>query len=238
MRSSSIFIPNEWRSVSKPDAFLRTDGQNCLTGNMNANNFKIENVGAAVFANDAVSKAWLEHNTFNKNEIEILIETYNFLKTAESGNLDMKNGRITNLATPVEPFDAVNKKYVDKILLSCNGSVDVERERKLQFGNVKSNSANIVAGGNSIKFTEDTVIKGELWLRLIENTATSFSLDFGKDLAVSFSKYFTYDNVNLESSNEYISFIEEIPKNTIFSIIVAANRSVKVDYYLQLSKVQ
>ena len=85
-------------------ACLPRDGSRPMTGNLNANNNRVLNVGAPQAETDGVSKQYVE------DRISALGDTYirRDGSTSMSSSLNMGSQRITHLADPVNPQDAVN----------------------------------------------------------------------------------------------------------------------------------
>ena len=218
MKSVMIFIPNEWVTQRKSESYLRTDGSNCFTGNLNANSYKIENLGDPTFDNDVANKAWVEKF---------------FLKVKDDGTVDVKNARLTNLQPPVNVNDAAILNKSDELF--CSGKVFLVREKRLVFEEVYSSMPEIAV---DLTFLLKATVKVELWMRLDENRATSFSVDFCKNRDIIFSKYYIYNPINLESSSEYCSFIETFANNDKFAINVGADRTALLSYYLKISSLK
>ena len=217
MKSVNIFIPSEWTSAkSQADNYLKADGSNSFTANLNANGYSIENVREPTFENDTVNKGW--------------IEKY-FLKIKDDGTVDAKNARLTNLHPPASVNDAVTKTDT----LFCAGKVFLVREKRLLFDKVYSSMTEI---GENMTFTQNIIAKVELWLRLDENKATTFTVDFCKNRDIIFSKYYSYNAINLESSSEFCSFIEPFSKTDKFAINVAADMSTVISYHLNISSIK
>lgn len=218
MTSIKIFIPSEWSIQRKPESYLKTDGSNSFTGNLNANGHTIENLGDPIFDNDVVNKAWLEKY---------------FLKFKDDGTVDVKNARLTNLQPPVHVNDAATLTRPEALF--CSGKVFLVREKRLVFDKVYTSMPEI---GVDLTFLQKVTVKVELWIRLDENRATSFSVDFCKNRGIIFSKYYNYDPVNLESSSEHCSFVEAFANTDKFAINVSANMTVLLSYYLNISSLK
>lgn len=215
MKSVMIFIPSEWVIHGKSEHYLKTDGSNSFTGHLNANGYKIENLGDPTLDNDVVNKAW--------------IEKY-YLKLKDDGTVDAKNARLTNLHPPVNANDAAVFTKTEELF--CSGKVFLVREKRLVFDKVYNTMPEI---GIDLTFLQKVTAKVEVWIRLDENRATSFSVDFCKNRGIIFSKYYNYDPINLESGSEHCSFLETFANNDKFAINVAANMTVLLSYYLRIS---
>ena len=215
MRPINIFIPSEWSiRMTKADNCLKTDGSTSFAANMNANGFTVENLGDPTFDTDSVNKAW--------------IDKY-FLKFKDDGTIDSRNARFTNMQPPRD----VNDAAVLKAALFCSGKAVVAREKRLLFDKTYSSMSEI---SSDMVFQQNIIAKVKLWLRLDENTATSFSVDFCKNRDIIFSKYYNYHTINLESSNEFCAFIEQFSKNDSFAINVNVDSSVVLSHYLKISR--
>ena len=93
--------------------FLKRDGSNTMTGDLDVNNNKIINLANPVNNNDGVNKTYLVIRLNTKVNSSSM---GNYLKKDGSvqmtGNLNMNNNTITNIANPVNDNDAVNKTYL------------------------------------------------------------------------------------------------------------------------------
>ena len=89
--------------------YLKVDGSNMMTGDLNMNNHKIMNLEKAVNDNDAVNKKYV-YNNFIARESGLL-----------NGNLNANQYKIENLKLPTTIGDAVNKQYCDDNFLKVGG---------------------------------------------------------------------------------------------------------------------
>jgi len=86
-----------------------------LTGDINANSNKVENLGTPTAINDATTKVYVDTEITNT---ALILQNGIDSKVAKSGDfmtgqLDMGNNKISNLATPNSNSDAATKFYVD-----------------------------------------------------------------------------------------------------------------------------
>ena len=92
------------------NTYLRLDGENDVTGNLNMDLNKIENLGEPTNPRDATNKEYVD----NTKGIGIMGEVKDETATLK-GNLDFKEQyRIKNLPAPTDGKDGVNREYVDE----------------------------------------------------------------------------------------------------------------------------
>ena len=88
---------------------LKLDGSNAMTGALNMNNRRIENVGPGRHGTtDALTHLQLEAFYFNLNTDSGIIEAQN--------PIDMKDQKITGLLEPKHHKDAATKCYIDNFM--------------------------------------------------------------------------------------------------------------------------
>ena len=96
--------------------YIKTDGSNQMTGDLNLNNKKIINVAEPYLSTDCVNKAYI---TKVVNHLPTMfidrLGNYSML-----GNLNMNNKRINNLQNPVDDLDVSNKLYTDNQIIKSN----------------------------------------------------------------------------------------------------------------------
>jgi hypothetical protein len=97
----NLTVDGNIQKGNDPTPPIPTGVFNPLEENLNANNFRISNLGTATQLNDAISLSQANQT--------YLARTGGSL----SGNLNMSNNLITNLGTAINDNDAVNKLYVD-----------------------------------------------------------------------------------------------------------------------------
>ena len=91
------------------DTYLRLDGENDITGNLNMSLNKIENLGEPTNPRDATNKEYVDKKKGTGLIGEVKDETATI-----KGNLDFKERyRIKNLPDPVDGKDGVNRDFVD-----------------------------------------------------------------------------------------------------------------------------
>ena len=222
---------NEEEFTNLTSKFIRTNSEN----NVDMNSGRILKLGMPVDSTDAVNKQWVEENTLNKKEGDTLIENLNFLKLDSDNNLDMNNSRVVNLGLPQVATDAVNKSYCDGNVLFMYGQTVIDKNKQLKFYDLRSNLSEM---SKSLVAQSNASFIFELWLRLKENKSTAFTMTFLKDEEVIFSKYYSYEYVQVENSSEFLSFIEYFKVGNKLVVNVAANRNVDITYYLRISRLQ
>jgi len=94
--------------------FILSNGTNSMSGDLNMNNNKITNLGSGADDTDSINKKQLDDGLSSKANT---LELTNYVKkdgsVSMTGNLNMNNNKITNLANPVNDNDATNKSYLD-----------------------------------------------------------------------------------------------------------------------------
>ena len=92
------------------DTYIRLDGENDITGNLNMDFHKIENLGDPTNPRDATNKEYVD----NIKKGGIIGELKDETATIK-GNLDFEGKyRLKNLPDPIEENDAANRKYVNE----------------------------------------------------------------------------------------------------------------------------
>ena len=113
--------------------YIKTDGTNAMTGDLNLNNKKIINV----------AEPYLSHDVVNKDYVTKVI---NHLPTmfvdrlgnsSMLGNLNMNNKRINNLQNPIQSHDAVTLSYLSDMFLDQMGFSKM-------LGNIDMNKKKII----------------------------------------------------------------------------------------------
>ena len=107
---------------------------NPLDGSLNANNFRITNLGATVDLKDAINKG--EANSLYLSKIGGTM----------TGTINMNTNLITNLGTAVNPADAISKGQSDTLYLNVSGD--------LMQGNINMSNNRIINLGNPLSGTE------------------------------------------------------------------------------------
>jgi hypothetical protein len=107
---------------------------NPLDGSLNANNFRITNLGATVDLKDAINKG--EANSLYLSKIGGTM----------TGSINMNTNLITNLGTAVNPADAISKGQSDTLYLNVTGD--------LMQGNINMSNNRIINLGNPLSGTE------------------------------------------------------------------------------------
>ena len=105
--------PHEPPTKSYVDnTFLERDGSYAMTGNLNMGNKKIVNLAKPTANTDATTKKYVDDHIANASpDLSDYLEKDGSI--AMTGNLNMGNKKIVNLATPTANTDAATKKYVD-----------------------------------------------------------------------------------------------------------------------------
>ena len=118
--TSKVYVDNKVNSkadTSDLDDYLKLDGTEAMTGNMNMNNNRIVRLPDPQLADEPVTRKFLtQTNTLFYN---------NFLdldgNAQMRGNIKMNNNHITGLTNPPNADDqATNKKYVDDNISKAN----------------------------------------------------------------------------------------------------------------------
>ena len=129
--------------ISNSGNFLKTDGSNFMTGDLNMNEQKVKNMLDPVNEQDGVNKRFLE------------AQLHDYLKTDGQNpmtfDLNMNNHKIINLRdTTGSSFDseAVNKKYVDAKITKIPS---VDTSTFLKKDGTVAMSGNLNMGTNKIK---------------------------------------------------------------------------------------
>jgi hypothetical protein len=107
---------------------------NPLDGSLNANNFRITNLGTTVDLKDAINKG--EANGLYLSKIGGTM----------TGTINMNTNLITNLGTAVNPADAISKGQSDTLYLNVTGD--------LMQGNINMSNNRIINLGNPLSGTE------------------------------------------------------------------------------------
>jgi hypothetical protein len=87
------------------NTFLRRDGGNVMTADLNLNKHRLINLSEPTAADDAVTRQYAS-DTFLKRDGS----------SAVTGIVDMSKNRLMNLGDPLGEYDAVNLKYLDRFL--------------------------------------------------------------------------------------------------------------------------
>ena len=94
------------------NTFLERDGSYPMTGNLKMGNHKITGLRTPTFSTDATTKKYVDdHITNSSPDLSDYLEKDGTVTM--TGNLNMGNKKIINLATPTSNTDAATKKYVD-----------------------------------------------------------------------------------------------------------------------------
>ena len=130
--------------------YIKTDGTNAMTGDLNLNNKKIINV----------AEPYLSHDVVNKDYVTKVI---NHLPTmfvdrlgnsSMLGNLNMNNKRINNLQNPIQSHDAVTLSYLSDMFLDRMGFSKM-------LGNIDMNKKKII---NVIEPVDDLDVSNKLYI--------------------------------------------------------------------------
>ena len=95
---------------------------------------RLTNVQEPIDRDDAVTKSYLESNTFSKAESDD-----KYLTKILAGNLDLNGHSVTNSAGPVLASDLVTKNYVDSTFMKpkARANLKMNNHRITQLGNPK-----------------------------------------------------------------------------------------------------
>ena len=95
------------------DNFIKVDGSNSMSGNLNINNKKVINVATPTSNTDAANKKYVDDNSTGATSSRLTVNS----------NIDMKDRyRILNLKSPSDADEPATKQYADSSYLPRDGS--------------------------------------------------------------------------------------------------------------------
>ena len=96
------------------DNFIKIDGSNSMSGDLNLNNKKVINLGPPTSNTDAATKKYVDDNSTGSQTSS---------KLTVDSNIDMKDRyRILNLKSPLDADEPATKQYADSSYLPRDGS--------------------------------------------------------------------------------------------------------------------
>ena len=108
--------------------YLKTNGQNPMTFNLNMSNYKIMNL-----------KNFDSSDTTDVPNIKYIKDNYvNRSLGILQGNLNANNNKIINLTLPTNIEDAVNKQYTDDNFLKLDGTVSMTSDLDMGTNKIKN----------------------------------------------------------------------------------------------------
>jgi hypothetical protein len=118
------------------NTFLRRDGGNAMTADLNLNKHRLINLSEPTAADDAVTRQYVGATFFKRDG-----------SNAVTGIVSMSKNRLMNLADPLGEYDAVNLRYLDRYV-------------KLDGSSVMASALNM--GGHVITYVGQPVSIGDL----------------------------------------------------------------------------
>jgi hypothetical protein len=94
------------------NAFVRRDGSNLMSADLNLNRHRVINLSAPTAADDAVTRQYADDTYLKRDRSSAVV-----------GVVDMSNNCLMNLGDPLEVQDAVNLKYLGRFLKLDGSSV-------------------------------------------------------------------------------------------------------------------
>ena len=181
--------------------FMPRNGTLAATANMNMGSFKINNLGAPEYNNDAARKSYVDQFLKRTNDGgDRTVAAFEMLNdsTLNSGIIDMNDNRIINLAPPVNAEDAVRKSYVDsKAYISILSDVTLTTP-------VNQN----IFAYNGSKWI-NAAVSGDVTLTLSGNTLTA-AIGAGKVTSSMIASTVTFDQTKLTIDNAQATVLEAI----------------------------
>ena len=233
---------NEVKTVLKNGKYLSSDGSIPLTGNINANKHKIENIANPVSNTDAANLQCVLSETLKctNNFVSKLnehVSEFRKLKTS-SDQLDRK---IIELEAKIS---AVNKVRVNDFTL-CSGFTVVGKSSYLVFTTSHSSYKSIsdidaftvddgenTSGAFIFKNPMTCII--QLHIKIENCSSTSVTLSVHKNSNVIGNKYLSYSN-DAENRYENFEFIEDFNANEQLRFSLLTKTMIRCSYHLKLS---
>ena len=125
-------------------SYLKRDGLQDMTENLDMNNKKVINLADPTGINDATGKGYVDRLFLDSLRLDG--------SSKMTGNLDMNNNKITNLADPIHISDATGKGYVDRLFLD---SLRLDGSSKMT-GNLDMNNNKITNLADPIHISDAT----------------------------------------------------------------------------------
>ena len=154
--------------------YIKTDGSNEMTGDLNLNNKKIINVAEPYLSTDCANKAYIT-KVVNHLPTMFIDRLGN---SSMLGNLNMSNKRINNLQNPILSQDATTLKFVSDMFLDRHGTSKM-------LGNIDMNKQKIInvidpvddLGVSNKLYTDNQIIKSSIKPNSIPKNAFKYLMD-------------------------------------------------------------
>ena len=116
--ANKIYIDSEISKIPNIDttSYLKKDGSEPMTGNLQMNNNRITNLPFPVSINEPTTLGFV--NQLNNNLLNYYLDLAGSRKM--KGDINMDNHLIKNLKSPLNESDAVNKGYTDSQISKAN----------------------------------------------------------------------------------------------------------------------
>jgi hypothetical protein len=245
MRSSSIFIPNEWKQLNKADDVtalkgmlqsIKIDTDSLKTGLLN-NSTEINSLKNSLKSNniDMVNlKTGIQSNKSDVDNLNTALQTI--------------NTDINNLKSLFQSNIKGDLKVRDKISIPAliSGSVDVIANKKfLNFYTTKQHPEindfyaplsydDLFPSACYIFKRHLTNYHVEFWIQFIDNTSPAITITAYKNDNAIVNKYFTYENLR-ETKTEHFEFIDLFDINDKLSFSILSKTPVQCSYFLKIS---
>ena len=177
--------------------YLKRDGTVSVTGNFDFGDNKITKVGNGSQSTDVVNKGYIDTALAAKPNINQVV-----LRDGSqdmTGDLDMNNKKIVNLADPIGANDVTNKAYVDSEVgktLKLDGSgvmtsvLDMNNQRIINLGNATHNQDAITfkqvndgiatVSTENNKYTDQKILESHISTHTNRKNVLSYAMDDGE----------------------------------------------------------
>ena len=177
--------------------YLKRDGTVSVTGNFDFGDNIITKVGNGSQSTDVVNKGYIDTELAAKPNINQVV-----LRDGSqdmTGNLDMNNKKIVNLADPIGANDVTNKAYVDSEVrktLKLDGSsvmtsvLDMNNQRIINLGNATHNQDAITlkqvndgiatVSTENNQYTDQQIAKSHISTHTNRKNVLSYAMDDGE----------------------------------------------------------
>ena len=177
--------------------YLKRDGTVSVTGNFDFGDNKITKVGNGSQSTDVVNKGYIDTALAVKPNVNQVV-----LRDGSqdmTGDLDMNNKKIVNLADPIGANDVTNKAYVDSEVgktLKLDGSgvmtsvLDMNNQRIINLGNATHNQDAITfkqvndgiatVSTENNKYTDQKILESHISTHTNRKNVLSYAMDDGE----------------------------------------------------------
>ena len=194
--------------------YLKRDGTVSVTGNFDFGDNIITKVGNGSQSTDVVNKGYIDTELFSKPNVNQVV-----LRDGSqdmTGNLNMSQKKIVNLADPTGINDATGKGYVDRLFLDSlrldgsskmTGNLDMNNQ---QIKNVKDathnqdtatskqvNDAIATTSTNNNKYTDQKIAESHISTHTNRKNVLKYAMDDGE-----FTEDYGIQDVNLITFND------------------------------------